>query len=565
MEEKQGKYRVLARKYRPVGFKDLIGQDALVRTITNAIKNDRLAQAYILTGIRGVGKTTSARIIARALNCIGPDGNGQMTPNPCGVCKHCRDIENDCHIDVIEIDAASNTGVDNVREIIEGAKYSPLSARYKIYIIDEVHMLSKAAFNALLKTLEEPPEHLKFIFATTEIRKVPMTILSRCQRFDLKRIEENVLTDYLAKIADLEKVEADRAALELIAKAADGSVRDALSLLDQAIAHGNGKIEPQSVSEMVGLSDKTFLFKIYDKLMSGDMKSTLELVAYQYKLGMDPLMLAEDLLGLTHWLTCAKVIPESLQDDTLSETEKTEGKRLSDSLSMATLTRAWQILLKGFSEIKYSQSPAKSLDMLLVRLAYAAELPTPIELLKQEDENDSAQKKTENLTKAVQISSAVPTKKEPVPAVVSNDSPLPSKSAKNIQNIADIVALAQEDKEMLLSFNIANYVHPIELSFGKLKFSEVDGIPGDFCQKLRTYLKKKTGVDWNITTVKGTTGGQSVKEQAIENKKKMKENLSAAPLVQEVLKTFPTAQIETFNLHKTDEGIEPENDEGDFE
>ena len=556
----------MARKYRPVGFKDLIGQDALVRTITNAIKNNRLAQAYILTGIRGVGKTTSARIIARALNCIGPDGNGQMTPNPCGVCKHCRDIENDCHIDVIEIDAASNTGVDNVREIIEGAKYSPLSARYKIYIIDEVHMLSKAAFNALLKTLEEPPEHLKFIFATTEIRKVPMTILSRCQRFDLKRIEEKVLTDYLAKIADLEKVEADRAALELVAKAADGSVRDALSLLDQAIAHGNGKIETQTVSEMVGLSDKTSLFTLYDKLMSGDMTSTLELANYQYKLGMDPLMLAQDLLELTHWLTCIKIIPETLQDDTLSETEKKEGKRMSDSLSMATLTRAWQILLKGISEIKYSQSPAKSLDMLLVRLAYAAELPTPIELLKQEDDGTAAQKKTENLahTQTPLPQKEAPTFTHEKTTIVSSDA-TSQKTSKNIQTVADIVALAQEDKEMLLSFNIANYVHPIELSFGNLKFSEVEGLPSDFCQKLRVFLKKKTGIDWNIVAVKGATGGQSVKEQAIENKRKMKENLSSAPLVQEVLKTFPSAQIETFNIHKTDEAMEFENEEGEFE
>ena len=564
MEENQGKYRVLARKYRPVGFKDLIGQDALVRTITNAIENNRLAQAYILTGIRGIGKTTSARIIARALNCIGPDGNGQMTPNPCGVCKHCRDIENDCHIDVIEIDAASNTGVDNVREIIEGAKYSPLSARYKIYIIDEVHMLSKAAFNALLKTLEEPPEHLKFIFATTEIRKVPMTILSRCQRFDLKRIEEKVLTDYLAKIADLEKVEADRTALELVARAADGSVRDALSLLDQAIAHGNGKIETQTVSEMVGLSDKTSLFAIYDKLMSGDMKSTLELASYQYKLGMDPLMLAQDLLDLTHWLTCLKVMPETLEDATLSETEKREGKRMSESLSMAVLTRAWQILLKGIAEIKYSQSPAKALDMLLIRLAYAAELPTPIELLKKEDELDSAQKKTEKLR---EVPSPVPqeTIQPKVEVPISSDTqPSAPNPSQNIQTISDIVALAQKDKEMLLSFNIANYVHPIELSFGKLKFAEVEGIPTNLCQELRVYLKKKTGIDWDIATIKGVAGGKTVKELATENKAKIKENLSSSPLVQEVFKVFPSAQIETFNLHK-EENILSENEEGEIE
>jgi len=273
--ENKTQYRVLARKYRPQTFADLIGQEALVRTISNAIAKNRLAQAYILTGIRGIGKTTSARIIARALNCVGADGQGGMTPQPCGVCKHCTDIANDCHVDVIEIDAASNTGVDNVREIIEGAKYNPLSARYKIYIIDEVHMLSKSAFNALLKTLEEPPERLKFIFATTEIRKVPVTILSRCQRFDLRRIEAEMLCDYFKTILEKEDVTAETEAVALIAKAADGSVRDGLSLLDQAIAHGDGMVKTEDVKRMLGIFDKTQLFDLYEKLMKGQVKESL--------------------------------------------------------------------------------------------------------------------------------------------------------------------------------------------------------------------------------------------------------------------------------------------------
>ena len=324
MEQEQGKYRVLARKYRPKVFNDLIGQEALVRTITNAIEQNRLAQAYILTGIRGIGKTTSARIIAKALNCVGPDGNGGMTPNPCGVCKHCQDIANDCHVDVVEIDAASNTGIDNIREIIiEGAKYNPVSARYKIYIIDEVHMLSKAAFNALLKTLEEPPERLKFIFATTEIRKVPITILSRCQRFDLRRIDQKTLADYFKTIADKENVPAEEEALQLIAKAADGSVRDGLSLLDQAIVHGNGEVKADQVRQMIGLSDRSVLFDIYDKLMAGQVADVLTCVENQYNLGTDPLTLAQDLLELTHWLTRIKIAPELAKDITIAESEKT--------------------------------------------------------------------------------------------------------------------------------------------------------------------------------------------------------------------------------------------------
>lgn len=569
--EAQGKYRVLARKYRPKVFSDLIGQEALVRTITNAISKDRLAQAYILTGIRGIGKTSSARIIARAFNCIGPDGKGGMTPNPCGVCKHCQDIANDCHVDVIEIDAASNTGVDNIREIIEGAKYNPLSARYKIYIIDEVHMLSKSAFNALLKTLEEPPERLKFIFATTEIRKVPVTILSRCQRFDLRRIDAKTLADYFKTITLKENVTAQDEAIALIAKAADGSVRDGLSLLDQAIAHGNGDVTAEQVRQMIGLADKTVLFDLYEKLMKGQINETLKTAEAQYNLGTDPIILTQDLLELTHWLTRIKISPELVNDVTLSETEKETGKKMADSLSMSTLTRAWQMLLKGMNEVKFSESPLKALEMLLIRMAYASELPTPLELFEEFKKNpeamvSEAQKKTENLTKTV--ISSVPKEEMPAPVTPAAQpqagqasSTLSTKAS--IKTVTDIVVLAKKEGEMLLSFNVANFVHPVEVEYGKLHFTTTPDAPTNLCQSLRTFLSAQTGIQWDIGIVEGQ-GGHTLKEEAQENQKKLKESLSAHPLVVSVLKTFPGSKVETFHLHKGETfEEEPEHEEAE--
>ena len=553
MEQEQGKYRVLARKYRPKVFNDLIGQEALVRTITNAIEQNRLAQAYILTGIRGIGKTTSARIIAKALNCIGPDGTGGMTPNPCGVCKHCRDIANDCHVDVVEIDAASNTGIDNIREIIiEGAKYNPVSARYKIYIIDEVHMLSKAAFNALLKTLEEPPERLKFIFATTEIRKVPITILSRCQRFDLRRIDQKTLADYFKTIAGKENVPAEEEALQLIAKAADGSVRDGLSLLDQAIVHGNGEVKADQVRQMIGLSDRSVLFDIYDKLMAGQVADVLTGVENQYNLGTDPLTLAQDLLELTHWLTRIKIAPELAKDITIAEAEKTYGQKLAASLSMGTLTRTWQILLKGVSEIKYSESPLKSLEMVMVRLAYASELPTPMEVIadiKKNPEVDAAQKKTENLNpvQAKPVQAPAETNVKPV-AEIPTVQASAQNNGKTPQNITDLVMMARKAGQMMLAFNMSNYIHPVLMQDGILQIHLDDGAPSHLCQDLRTFLLTETGKKWEVSLV-DAPGGKTLKEEAQENQKRLKETLSAHPLVMQVLKTFPGSRVETFHLH----------------
>lgn len=397
---------VLARKYRPQVFADLIGQEVLVQTITNAIASNRLAHAYMLTGIRGVGKTTSARIIAKGLNCIGPDGTGGMTPNPCGQCRHCIDIAHDAHMDVIEIDAASNTGVDNVREIIEGAKYNPVSARFKIYIIDEVHMLSRQAFNALLKTLEEPPERIKFIFATTEIRKVPVTILSRCQRFDLKRVGEEKLVPMMQRICAQENAQAEENALRLIARAGEGSVRDSLSLLDQAMTQLEGHITAESVRGMMGLADQGMLLRLYETLMQGDMSAVLSHLSDQEMLGADSLTLAQDLLELTHRLTRYKIMPNLLEDVTLTQYVRETAGRLSRSLSMATLTSAWQMLLKGISEIKQADRPAQALEMVLIRLAYLSEMPSvaqlAAEIKKKSKEDALGRNNAEHRTQALQ-------------------------------------------------------------------------------------------------------------------------------------------------------------------
>jgi DNA polymerase-3 subunit gamma/tau len=373
--EEEG-YRVLARKYRPTKLSEVIGQDFLVETLRRGIEGGRLAHAFILTGIRGTGKTTTARIIARSLNClIGP------TPEPCGNCMPCRAIAGDRSMDVIEIDAASRTSVEDVREIIEAARYKATSSRFKIYIIDEVHMLSKSAFNALLKTLEEPPAHVKFIFATTEIQKVPATILSRCVRFDLKRIEAATLAAYFKTLCNRENIGYEDEAIALIAKAAEGSARDGLSLLDQAITFGVSGVTTAQVREMLGLSDQSLVLDLFETLMQGDIKASLEKLRYFYQEGADPQLLIEDLLDLTHFLHCVKINPEMSQDVTISAEKQERIKALAKSLSIPTLTKVWQILLKGFEEARRAPSPQKALEVLIIRLAHLSPLPNVHELL----------------------------------------------------------------------------------------------------------------------------------------------------------------------------------------
>jgi len=379
-------YQVFARKYRPSTFADLIGQDAMVQTLTNAIRSDRLAQAYILTGVRGIGKTSAARIIARALNCIGTDGNSGPTPEPCGVCENCTAIAEDRHVDVLEMDAASRTGVDDIREVIDGVRYRPTSARFKIYIIDEVHMLSRHAFNALLKTLEEPPEHVKFVFATTEIRKVPVTVLSRCQRFDLRRVDMKTLKAHFASIAEMENAKVADGALHLIARASDGSVRDGLSLLDQAVSHADqdgGEISEDQVRAMLGLADRSRTFMLLEAVMAGEVAQALDLLDQLYREGADPLAILEDLLEITHWLTRIKVSPAAADAPEVPEIERVRGRDMESRLTMAALARCWQMLLKGLSEVRLAPSPIQAAEMILVRLAHTADLPTPEEAIRK--------------------------------------------------------------------------------------------------------------------------------------------------------------------------------------
>ena len=383
----ENQYVVLARKYRPQNFEDLLGQDALVQTLTNAIQNNRLHHAYILTGIRGVGKTTTARLIARALNCTGADGKGGPTIHPCGVCDNCKAIAAGRHMDVMELDAASHTGVDDIRELLDSARYAPTNARYKVYIIDEVHMLSKGAFNALLKTLEEPPAHVKFIFATTEIRKVPVTILSRCQRFDLQRLSVETLTQLFTKILANENIPAETEALDIIAKAADGSARDGLSLLDQAIVLSNGNINTDVVKKMLGLADRSQTLTLFENLVNGNMEAVLKDISEQYTNGATPMIVLQDLINITHDLAKVKIIPALLNSTSLSEIEKKTFATLSTSCSLAVLSKIWQMLIKGISEINMAPSAVEALEMILLRVAYSASLPTPYEILNEVKKN----------------------------------------------------------------------------------------------------------------------------------------------------------------------------------
>ncbi|MFC6639525.1 DNA polymerase III subunit gamma/tau [Sulfitobacter sediminilitoris] len=376
-------YRVLARKYRPETFADLVGQDAMVRTLKNAFEADRIAQAFIMTGIRGTGKTTTARIIAKGMNCIGPDGNSGPTTEPCGVCEHCTAIMEGRHVDVMEMDAASNTGVANIREIIDSVHYRAASARYKVYIIDEVHMLSTGAFNALLKTLEEPPEHVKFIFATTEIRKVPVTVLSRCQRFDLRRIEPEVMIALLKKIAAAEGAEVAQDAYALITRAAEGSVRDALSLLDQAISHGAGETTADQVRAMLGLADRGRVLDLFDMILKGDAAGALTELSAQYADGADPMAVLRDLAEITHWVSVVKITPDAAEDPTISPEERDRGKQMADALPMRVLTRLWQMLLKALDEVANAPNAMMAAEMAIIRLTHVADLPSPEELVRK--------------------------------------------------------------------------------------------------------------------------------------------------------------------------------------
>jgi len=543
-ESEAGAYRVLARKYRPTTFGQLIGQDALVRTLTNAITSGRLAQGYMLTGVRGVGKTTTARLIARALNCIGVDGKGGPTPTPCGVCAHCKAIAEDRHVDVLEMDAASRTGIDDIRELLEGVRYRPTSARYKIYIVDEVHMLSEKAFNALLKTLEEPPEHVKFIFATTEIRKVPVTVLSRCQRFDLRRIESVDLQKLFAAISTREGAEVEEGALALIARAADGSARDGLSILDQAISQAGGtKVSEPAVRDMLGLADRALVFDLFDAVMSGDVKKALDLLADQYAAGASPVVIVQDLLELVHWLTRMKVAPDGASDPALAETERTRGVVMAGKLGMPVLTRAWQMLLKGLSEARAAPMPLQAVEMVLVRMAYAAELPSPADAIKALENGAGVSARPPAATpvpgggtRAVARGGSALAETAPQPTAQADVGPAQALQIAP-QSFAEVVELFFTKREATIATHLKRHVHLVRFESGLIEFNPEKFAPKDLAGQVGKYLTQWTGQRW-LASVANTPGQATLHDQEIEHAK-------ADPLVKSILDAFPGATIET--------------------
>ncbi len=506
-------YRVLARKYRPTRFDDLIGQDAMVRTLRNAFAIGRVAHAFMLTGVRGVGKTTTARIIARALNCVGPDGNGGPTSDPCGMCPNCTAILADRHPDVVEMDAASNTGVDDVREIIEATRYRPMQARAKVFVIDEVHMLSRSAFNALLKTLEEPPPHVTFVFATTDLRKVPITVLSRCQRFDLRRVRVTELSAHFARIAEAEGVTTEAAALDLIARAADGSVRDGLSLLDQAIARADGAITASDVSDMLGLADREAIFDLLEAVMGGRPAAALEVTERAYERGADLGVVLADLLELLHTLTRLKSVPALRESHELSEAERTRGATLADRLSVSALARAWQILLKGVNEVETAPDRRAAAEMVLIRLCHVADLPSPGELVRRVSQAPT-------MPPAAMAGSSGGG--GGVRAVAGGGAQLAAQpqadGAPRLTGIRDVAMLLAERREALMHAHLLHSVHVIRFAPPVIEIRPEADVPRDFAARLGAILLEATGTRWTIAlsaapgeptlAEQGSTGGR---------------------------------------------------------
>jgi DNA polymerase-3 subunit gamma/tau len=551
-------YRVLARKYRPQGFEALIGQEAMVKTLTNAFATGRIAHAFMLTGVRGVGKTTTARIIARALNCTGPDGSvAAPTITPCGVCDSCRAIAEDRHPDVMEIDAASNTGVQNVRDVvIEGARYAPISARHKVYIVDEVHMLSTAAFNALLKTLEEPPPHVKFVFATTEIRKVPVTVLSRCQRFDLRRIPAERLTEHFGSVAAQENIAVEDEALRLIARAADGSVRDGLSLLDQAIAlAGEGAVTAEAVRGMLGLADRAQVWDLFEALMAGRIAAALALLGQAHEAGADPAVVVQDLLGVTHAVTRAKLVPAAEEGPALAELEQVRAPELAGRLSVPQLGRAWQMLLKGLAEVGDASDRLAAAEMVLIRLAHVADLPTPGEVVRRLSRGDDAPS----------APAAPPAGRGGVRAVAGgavraeaapSAAPRPTTA---IGGLRDVVALAGERREARLAAEIAEFVHLVRLEDGLVEFRPEPDAPRDLAARIAALLTGASGRRWTVA-LSAEPGAPTLAEADRDEAAKLRREVEAHPLVRAVLEAFPGAVIGEIRRWDAPEAGGPEAD-----
>ncbi|NDW53333.1 DNA polymerase III subunit gamma/tau [Aliiroseovarius sp. PrR006] len=571
-------YQVLARKYRPETFADLVGQGAMVRTLKNAFEADRIAQAFVMTGIRGVGKTTTARIIAKGMNCIGPDGQGGPTVEPCGECEHCVAIAEGRHVDVMEMDAASRTGVGDIREIIESVHYRAASARYKIYIIDEVHMLSTSAFNALLKTLEEPPAHVKFIFATTEIRKVPVTVLSRCQRFDLRRIEPEDMLAMLRRIADAEGAEIADDALALITRAAEGSARDAQSLLDQAISHGAGETTADQVRAMLGLADRGRVLDLFDMILKGDAAGALTELGAQYADGADPMAVLRDLAEVSHWVSIIKITPEAVEDPTVSPDERTRGQQMAQALPMRVLARMWQMLLTSIEEVGRAPNAMMAAEMAVIRLTHVADLPSPEELVRK-------LKDTPTPPTGPGGGGGMPAGNgAPMGAPAMSTQSMPSgpgggatalavaadaeTSLARYARFEDVVELIRINRDVKLLVEVEGGVRLAAYQPGRIEFTPSDNAPQDLAARLAQRLHGWTGVRWGVTLVNGCEA-PTITETRDGEKLALEEEAKAHPLVQAVIAAFPKARIteirsaEDMVQEAAEEGLAEVEDEWD--
>jgi DNA polymerase-3 subunit gamma/tau len=546
-------YQVLARKYRPETFADLVGQDAMVRTLKNAFAADRIAQAFIMTGIRGTGKTTTARIIAKGMNCIGPDGQGGPTTDPCGVCEHCSAIIEGRHVDVMEMDAASRTGVDDIREIIDSVHYRAASARYKIYIIDEVHMLSTNAFNALLKTLEEPPAHVKFIFATTEIRKVPVTVLSRCQRFDLRRIEPEVMIALMRKIASAESAEITDDALALITRAAEGSARDATSLLDQAISHGAGETTADQVRAMLGLADRGRVLDLFEAIIRGDASAALAELGAQYSDGADPMAIMRDLAEITHWISVVKITPDAADDPTVSPDERARGATLSEQLAMRVLTRMWQMLLKALDEVAQAPNSMMAAEMAIIRLTHVADLPSPEELIKKLQNSSPPPVPPSGGTSGV--SAGIATNARSNTAVTSAPTGGPTASLGSAQPATEtvsalvhyatfdaVVDLVRSQRDVKLLVEVESCIRLVSYQPGRIEFTPTSDAPSDLSQRLGGALQRWTGARWAII-LSNTGTATTIAENRTAAEDAIKAEAQQHPLMQAAMASFPNAKI----------------------
>lgn len=549
MSETQATYQVLARKYRPETFADLVGQDAMVRTLKNAFAADRIAQAFVMTGIRGTGKTTTARIIAKGLNCIGPDGAGGPTTEPCGVCEHCVAISEGRHVDVMEMDAASRTGVGDIREIIESVHYRAASARYKIYIIDEVHMLSTSAFNALLKTLEEPPPHVKFIFATTEIRKVPVTVLSRCQRFDLRRIEPEVMIALLERIAATEGAAITDDALALIVRAAEGSARDATSLLDQSISHGAGETTADQVRAMLGLADRGRVIDLFEMVLRGDAAAALTELQGQYADGADPVAVLRDLADVTHWISVAKITPDALDDPTVAPDERLRGRDLSERLPMRVLSRMWQMLLKALDEVSAAPNAMMAAEMAVIRLTHVADLPDPEALIRRVQQAQSAG----DFARGPAAQGAAPAahapqmrRARPAPVAATGAATALAVSPDLVEgypDFASVIELIARMRDMTLLVMVERHVALVRYSPGRIEFEPRHNAPPDLAQRLAERLRGWTGGQRWAVTLTNSGGAPTITETREAEAQAARDRAMTLPLVQQVLAAFPGARL----------------------